>query len=38
MRVRRRAFVGVLFAVLCALALLGIVLQAVGITRKTTAS
>jgi hypothetical protein len=34
--VKRRALVGLLFAVLCALALLGFVLQGLGLIEKTT--
>ena len=34
--VKRRMLVGLLFAALCALALLGVVLHALGLTPKTT--
>jgi hypothetical protein len=38
MRLKRRTLVGLLFVALCALALLGVVLHALGLTTKTTAT
>jgi len=38
MRLKRRMLVGLLFAALCALALLGVLLNAFGLTTKTTAA
>lgn len=37
MRLKRRMLVGLVFAALCALALLGVVLNTLGLTTKSTA-